>query len=982
MQTMGDKSIVQNFPSSQDILSEEFLSKYKGKQPKWGFNGLGYIVYKRTYSRIKENGVSEEWNDTVERCIRGAQKIGACYTKEEAERLYDHIFNLRCNFAGRMLWQLGTKTVDKLGLPSLVNCWYVNINEPESFCFLFEHSMLGGGVGYSVKREHVHELPKVKDGVIIEHKNTKDADFIVPDSREGWVELLRNLLDSFFSTGKSFSYSTILIRGYGEKINTFGGVASGPQILIDGITNICNIFNKRCGKKLRSIDALDICNIIGSIVVSGNVRRSAQIAIGDADDKLFLGAKRWDLGNIPNWRAMSNNTIEADTIDYFSVDFWNGYIGKGEAYGLFNKTLCENFGRLIDGPMKNCKIYPKNRDKIDGLNPCQPSFAPIITRDGLKKFEDINAGDEIWSESGWTKILKKWSNGIKKVYKYRTTAGYFIGTENHKILSSSKKIEVNLADGIDVLSGPTIDDHINHDPFIIMDGLVVGDGSYHKGSNNLVGLHIGKNDSDYFESEISDLILKYRPGISNTFFEIQTSISYKELDKMYERKIPDRFVFSDKNTTCSFLRGLYSANGSVCRDRITFKTASPYIRDSLQIMLSSVGISSYFTTNKEKKNKFSNGIYICKESYDINITSDRDKFAKLIGFIQSYKNDKIVTRVLYKRKNEYPIIEKKYLGEFEVFDITVNNDKHTYWSGCHNVSNCSEANLEHGEPCDLAELYLSNINDEKELFDCAYLLYKTQKAVLTLPSISKWTNDVVKRNMRIGLGVTGVCENVDKIKWLDGCYFKLREFDKKWSRYNNWPESIKLTVVKPSGTLSILAGCTPGCHPSYDKYFIRRIRMASNDSLVGYCRNAGYKIEYQIGFDGKEQHETVVIEFPCRSSDTAILAKDMSAVKQLEIMKNLQTFWADQSVSVTIYYRKEELDSIKSWLDNNYNDSVKTVSFLLHQDHGFIQAPYESITEEKYNELIFKIKPIINIDDVNSSPIESIECSGGVCPVR
>ena len=190
---------------SDKILPSDFLKKYKNKNPNWGFNGLGYIVYKRTYARPKEDGTSEEWWETVARCIEGAQSIGADYTKAEAERLYDHIFNLRCNFAGRMLWQLGAPTVARYGGASLLNCWFVSMNSIEDFCFVFENLMLGGGVGFSVKREDVHELPKIKSGVSVVHTLTKDADFIVPDSREGWVSLLRNVVQSFFVTGKSIS---------------------------------------------------------------------------------------------------------------------------------------------------------------------------------------------------------------------------------------------------------------------------------------------------------------------------------------------------------------------------------------------------------------------------------------------------------------------------------------------------------------------------------------------------------------------------------------------------------------------------------------------------------------------------------------------------------------------------------------------------------------------------------------------------------
>jgi hypothetical protein len=86
-----------------DILTEDFLSPYKTKKPNWGYNGLGEIVYKRTYSRLKDDGTNEEWWETVARCINGAQHIGADYTKAEAQKLYDLVFNLKCNFAGRHL---------------------------------------------------------------------------------------------------------------------------------------------------------------------------------------------------------------------------------------------------------------------------------------------------------------------------------------------------------------------------------------------------------------------------------------------------------------------------------------------------------------------------------------------------------------------------------------------------------------------------------------------------------------------------------------------------------------------------------------------------------------------------------------------------------------------------------------------------------------------------------------------------------------
>jgi ribonucleotide reductase alpha subunit len=658
---------------STEIISESFANKYVNKTPNWGFNGLGYIVYKRTYSRLKDDGKTEEWHETIRRCINGAQKIGANYTQEEAEQLFDLIFNLKCNYAGRMLWQLGTPTVERFGANSLLNCWNVSMNSVRSFLFLFENLMLGGGVGFSIRREDIHELPRVKKDVNIVHKNTKDADFIVSDSREGWIRLLEKVLEAFFVKGTSFNYSTILIRGAGERIGGFGGIASGPQILIDGIDKINKIFQQREGKKLRSIDVLDICNIIGGIVVSGNVRRSAQIAIGDPDDYLFLRAKNWSLGNVPNWRAMSNNTIYADDFSHISSEIWsNGYVldsetgfAKGEPYGFFNLPLSQKFGRLKDGLMKDSNLYPTDEDNVVGTNPC---------------------------------------------------------------------------------------------------------------------------------GEIS--------------------------------------------------------------------------------------LASY-------------------------------------------------------------------------------------------------------ECCNLSELYLNNITSKEELILCAKLLYKTQKAIAALPFIHEETNKIVHKNMRLGLGVTGICQSLDKIEWLDVCYKELRKLDKEWSKERGWNRSIKLTTIKPSGTLSLLGGSTPGVHPAYSKYYIRRVRMASNDQLVSYCRDLGYNVEYVVNFDGSENHDTVVVEFPCETPDGALFADDMGVIKQLEMVKKLQEVWSDNAVSVTAYYSEEELADLKRWLSENYENGIKSVSFLLRQKHGFKQAPYEEISKEVYETKKSKVKPVININhNIGNDVLEGIECEGGACPIK
>src|SRR5690606_15721 len=194
-------------------------------------------------------------------------------------------------------------------------------------------------------------------------QDAASADFIVPDTREGWGKLLEYTLRAAFSKQdkRSFTYSTQLVRGSGAQIRGFGGTASGPEILCEGIGQIAEVLEARIGKQLRPIDCLDIMNIIGSIVVAGNVRRSAQIALGDMDDFQYLRSKRWDLGNVPNWRSNSNNSVVCNDFDLLPDEIWKGYMGNGEPFGLINLKLARMVGRTGE------KQYPDK--EVIGFNP-------------------------------------------------------------------------------------------------------------------------------------------------------------------------------------------------------------------------------------------------------------------------------------------------------------------------------------------------------------------------------------------------------------------------------------------------------------------------------------------------------------------------------------------------------------------------------------------------------------------------------------
>jgi len=233
----------------------------------------------------------------------------------------------------------------------------------------------------------------------------------------------------------------------------------------------------------------------------------------------------------------------------------------------------------------------------------------------------------------------------------------------------------------------------------------------------------------------------------------------------------------------------------------------------------------------------------------------------------------------------------------------------------------------------------------------------------------------------MGIGLTGILQATkEQNSWLNEGYEYLREFDERYSELKDLNVSIKLTTVKPSGTLSLLPGVTPGIHPAFSQYMYRRIRIAANHPLTELCRDSGYPVEFVKNFDNSEDYNTVVVTFPFAYPEGTKLASEMSAIDQLNEIKRLQEVWSDNSVSCTIYYRKEEIPEIRSYLNKHYRNNHKSLSFLLHSDHGFQQAPYEEITKKEYDELVAGTKIITKLSHANFESND--ECSTGVCPIR
>ncbi len=354
-------------------LSENFIDKYKRKKPPFGFNGLGELVYMRTYSRIKENGKNEKWWETIRRVVEGTYSMQKDWidshqlgwnpwqAQKSAQEMYDRIFNMKFLPPGRGLWAMGTPITEEKGLyAALNNCAFVSTETlkddyAKPFTFLMDASMLGVGVGFDTKGA----------GQIVVKGINKDKDtqvFEIPDTREGWVESLRLLLESYFHGQAPMEFDYTKIRGAGEPISGFGGVASGYEPLEEVHDAIRKVLDSNSGKPISITTIVDIMNLIGKCVVAGNVRRTAEIVFGDPHSEEYLDLKNYKVNpHRDQYGWTSNNSIFAELgMDY--TDVAKRIVDNGEP-GLAWLENMKKYSR-----MKNGGDWKDHR--VAGGNPC------------------------------------------------------------------------------------------------------------------------------------------------------------------------------------------------------------------------------------------------------------------------------------------------------------------------------------------------------------------------------------------------------------------------------------------------------------------------------------------------------------------------------------------------------------------------------------------------------------------------------------
>lgn len=320
------------------------------------------FIHVSRYARWREEEKRREtWHETVERYLAFMSdhlRKNCNYVVEPnlSERLYEAIYSFKVVPSMRSMMTAGP-ALERDNTAGF-NCSYLPIDDVKAFDELMFILLCGCGVGFSVERQYIQQLPVIPDKLY-----ESDTTIAVKDSKEGWAKAYRQLIALLYS-GEIPKWDMSRVRPAGAKLKTFGGRASGPGPLDELFRFTVSKFKTAAGRKLNSLEVHDIVCFIGQVVVVGGVRRSAMISLSNLSDDRMRKAKMGDWWVSEPQRALSNNSVsytEKPDVGAFMTEWLSLYESKSGERGIFNRIAA------IKQVAKNER---RNPDFDFGVNPC------------------------------------------------------------------------------------------------------------------------------------------------------------------------------------------------------------------------------------------------------------------------------------------------------------------------------------------------------------------------------------------------------------------------------------------------------------------------------------------------------------------------------------------------------------------------------------------------------------------------------------
>lgn len=1000
------------------VLSDDFVNKFKGKQPNWG--PLGYFTYKRTYARlIEEENRTEEFYETLKRVVNGIftyQKrhcLQNNYPWDEnkamrsAKEMYQRMWDFKFLPPGRGLWAVGTDFVETKGGAACNNCGFVSTEKigdegSKAFRWTMDMLMLGVGIGFDTQG--------AEKFTVVDAKKT-DQVYVIPDTREGWVVALGLVIDPFifdqdklievyknrlqydplyenvpiFEGVPNFDFS--LIRKQGEPIKGFGGKASGPQPLIELLNNVYKILRERVGHSIRSIDILDIVTNIAACVIAGNVRRSATLSLGGLNDYEYLDAKNFEvMKNQPTHRQSrwgSNNSVFVKIGDDYK-EIVKRIVINGEP-GLFWLENARQYSRMCEPP--------NNLDyRIAGCNPCAEQSLEsyelcvrgdtrIQTKHGCFKIKDLKDQIvEVWNGSEWSKTTVQLTSPKSKLVRVSFSDGSYLDcTEYHEFRVREK-------DASDFIKKKASELKENDElPRWKLD-------TDYDGKLSISAYDLGLMAGYFCLKEINDTLIKSNKNtrVADMRKKIESAVCKKQYVKKNGEKIAKCSVQQILPTREH--NEMYNDPTAGILDQIfqwskltILKFVAGWV-DSTELVLNQDSTDIYYMFGSEQKVR---DLQILLRRININHAKIYRAINKKNGIESNSSNIWTCEIPIYESKELIPLL--KLAPHYSSNDINIKNSLTNKQN--QTVVNVESLNIEEpvycfNEPikhmgvfgnvlthqCCLVEVFPNKHDSYDDFRKTLKLAYQYAKTITLLKTSWADTNIVMDRNRRIGTSLSGLMNAHARLgrktvlDWAKKGYSYITDLDARYS--DDWlgvHRSIKRCTIKPSGTTSLLPGESPGIHYPHSEYYIRRIRVDFDSPLIEILKESGYTVYpdktsaiYKEDEDGNrviDYYTTMIVMFPVHEKNFTCGKSDVSVWKQLSNVIDYQKYWSDNQVSVTITFKKEEENELEDVI-MFAEDKVKSLSFLPLYDHGYQDAPYEAITREEYEKMSSVLKPL------------------------
>lgn len=808
--------------------------------------------------------------------------------------------------------------------------------------------LCGVGVGFSVERQFIAQLPKLNTplprkiyaknmfpGVPSRELSSFDRrsnTIVVADSKYGWASALRILIVELYNGNYDVQWDVSGIRPAGTPLRTFGGRASGPESLIDLFTFVTNVFRNAQGPRLTSLECHDIMCRIASVVVAGGTRRSALLSLSNLSDERMRSAKSGAWWETEGQRALANNSVaytERPTVGAFMREWQALYDSRSGERGIFNREAAK----------KACSAIGRDPEHDFLVNPCFTGDTLIQTVEGHYPIAElVGRTVDVWDGKE------------------------FVSVDNFRVTGESQEVfQVTLRDG-SVIKATA------YHTFVLEDGTKVELKDLKVGAKLMVSTapvsHTGTYHSEAFMEGFGTLV---------TTAQVPT----------------EAFSWSFASRA-AFLAGVFAANAISFTENdhshfdVVFGYRVPssntqFLRD-IQSLLKTIGV---YSTLRDRflEVTMAEAVALARVS----------AFRTLSGFMTLLdRAGSMQLRPDLRTFNEVVSITSAGVAA-KVYCCTVDTTHMLGLTVGVVTGQCSEVILRPKGLCNLSEAVIrpdDTLDSLRTKVKAAAILGTLQSTLTNFVYLSpEWRQNAEEERL-LGVSLTGwadhpVLSRVSEqaVSWLTELKLHVKKINKNVARELGIPVSAATTCTKPSGTVSQLVNCASGVHPRFAPYYIRRVRSDRKDPVARMLIEQGFPHEVDV-----TTPHNYVFSFPMKSPDHCLLRDDVRAIDQLEHWLMVKRYWCEHTVSVSIYVRENEWLDVAAWVYKHFDDLVG-VSFFPYTDHVYRQAPYEAITAEQYEALVAQM-PAGGLDIERLREIETtdmttttgeLSCTSGAC---